>query len=100
MKEGIQLGESYFAPMDEAWMEEMMNGGMGENYMGEEEEYVDYTMGRDDEDQLPNPPRELNIPMDEEMDSLYEFEEEEDMDEMDSLMEGEEEDEEDYEDEE
>lgn len=99
MKEGIQLGESYFAPMDEAWMEEMMNGGMGENYMGEEEEYVDYTMGRDDEDQLPNPPRELNISMDEEMDSLYEFEEEEDMDEMDSLMEGEEDDE-DYEDEE
>lgn len=87
MKEGVQLGESYFAPMDEAWMEEMMNGGMGENYMGEEEEYVDYTMGRDDEDQLPNPPRELNIPMDEEMDSLYEFEEGDEMDEMDSLME-------------
>jgi hypothetical protein len=78
--------------MDEAWMEEMMNGGMGENYMGEEEEYVDYTMGRDDEDQLPNPPRELNIPMDEEMyeEGMYEegiYEEEDDMDEMNSLME-------------
>ena len=105
MNEGIQLGENYFAPMDESWMEEMMNKGMGENYMDEEEEYVDYTMGRDDENQLPNPPKELHIntenEMDEcgtgmyeeemdEMDSLYEFEEdEEDMDEMHSLMESE-----------
>jgi hypothetical protein len=46
----------------------------------------------DAEDQIPNPPSELNIPMDEEMDEMYSFEEGDDMDEMDSLMEAEEED--------
>lgn len=96
MREGIQLGESYFAPMDENWMEEMMNKGMYED-----DDNVDYTMGRTDADQLPNPPSELHIPMDEEMyeeglyeeelDSLYEIEEEEDDDDMDSLNEEEEE---------
>lgn len=63
MREGIKLGESYFAPMDEAWMEEMMRGGMEEG-MYEGDEYVDYTMGRKDKDQLPNPPREINIDLD------------------------------------
>jgi hypothetical protein len=100
MREGIKLGESYFAPMDEAWMEEMMHGGMEEGMyeegmyeegmyeegMYEEDEYVDYTMGRKDKDQLPNPPREIKIDMDEELDSLYEIEESDNMDEMDSLM--------------
>jgi hypothetical protein len=70
MREGIKLGESYFAPMDEAWMEEMMHGNMEEMMHGnmeegiyeDEDEYVDYTMGRTDADQLPNPPREINIP--------------------------------------
>jgi hypothetical protein len=91
MKEGIQLGENYFAPMDENWMEEMMHRGMGEG-MYEEDEYVDYNMGKTGPDQLPNPPKELHIPMDEEMyeEGMYEeglYEEEDDMDEMDSLME-------------
>jgi hypothetical protein len=99
MREGIKLGESYFAPMDENMYEEgMYEEGMYEGGMYEDEdEYVDYNMG-DDKGKLPNPPRELNIPMDEEMDEMYSFEEEEDesyMPEMDSLMEGEEDDEED-----
>lgn len=71
MREGIKLGESYFAPMDEAWMEEMMRGGMEEGMYGEGmyeegmyEEDVDYTMGREDKDQLPNPPSEINIDLD------------------------------------
>jgi hypothetical protein len=93
MKEGIQLGENYFAPMDENWMEEMMHRGMGEGmYEEDEDEYVDYNMGKTGPDQLPNPPKELHIPMDEEMyeEGMYEeglYEEEDDMDEMDSLME-------------
>ena len=59
---------------------------MYEEGMYEEDEYVDYTMGRKDKDQLPNPPREIKIDMDEELDSLYEIEESDNMDEMDSLM--------------
>jgi hypothetical protein len=67
MKEGIQLGENYFAPMDENWMEEMMHRGMGEGmYEEDEDEYVDYNMGKTGPDQLPNPPKEIHIPMDEE----------------------------------
>ena len=98
MKEGIKLGESYFEPMEEDMYEGMYEGGMYED----EDEYVDYTMGRTDANQLPNPPREINIDLDEEMyeedmyeedmDEMYSFEE---GDEMDSLMEGEEEDEDD-----
>ena len=61
MREGIKLGESYFAPMDEAWMEEMMHGGMEEGIYEDEDEYVDYNMG-DNTGKLPNPPREINIP--------------------------------------
>jgi hypothetical protein len=97
MKEGIKLGESYFAPMEEDMYEGMYEGGMYEDE--DEDEYVDYTMGRTDANQLPNPPREINIDLDEEMyeedmyeedmDEMYSFEE---GDEMDSLMEGEEED--------
>ena len=30
-----------------------------------EEDFVDYTMGSDDENQLPNPEQELHIPIDE-----------------------------------
>jgi hypothetical protein len=62
MREGIKLGESYFAPMDEAWMEEMMHGNMEEGIYEDENKYVDYTMGSKDPNQLPNPPREINIP--------------------------------------
>jgi hypothetical protein len=100
MKEGIKLGESYFEPMEEDMYEGMYEGGMYEDE--DEDEYVDYTMGRTDANQLPNPPREINIDLDEEMyeedmyeedmDEMYSFEE---GDEMDSLMEGEEEDEDD-----
>ena len=91
MREGIQLGENFFAPMEE---------GMYEEGMYEEDEYVDYTMGRKDKDQLPNPPREIKIDelgmdegmyeegmYEEDMDEMYSFEEGDDMDEMDSLME-------------
>lgn len=91
MREGIKLGESYFAPMDEAWMEEMMHGGMEE---GMYEEDVDYTMGREDEDQLPNPPSEINIDLDTMEEGMYEegmYKEgmyEEDIDEMYSFEEG------------
>jgi hypothetical protein len=82
MKEGIQLGESYFAPMDEAWMEEMMHGGMEEG-MYEEGMYED----------------EMEEGMyEEEMDEMYSFEEGDDMDEMDSLMEGDKDDEDDEDD--
>jgi hypothetical protein len=97
MREGIKLGESYFAPMDENMYEE---GMYGEGMYEDEDEYVDYNMG-DDRGKLPNPARELNIPMgeemdemymDEEMDEMYSFEESDDMDEMNSLMEAEEED--------
>jgi hypothetical protein len=61
-------------------------------YEEDEDEYVDYNMGKTGPDQLPNPPKELHIPMDEEMyeEGMYEeglYEEEDDMDEMDSLME-------------
>ena len=106
MREGIQLGENYFAPMDE----NMFDEGMYEEGMyGEEEDMGNSFYRTDAEDQISNPPSELNIPMDEEMDEIYgnedmdemyTFEEEEDesyMPEMDSLMEGEEDDEEDYE---
>jgi hypothetical protein len=74
----------------------------GENYMEEEDMGNDFYR-TDAEDQISNPPSEINIPMDEEMDEMYSFEEEEDesyMPEMDSLMEGEEDDDDDdYEDE-
>jgi hypothetical protein len=117
MREGIKLGESYFAPMDENMYEEgMYEGGMYED----EDEYVDYNMG-DNKGKLQNPARELNIPMgkqddedlpahlrmynsdayvdalkdageipsdDEDMDEMYSFEEDEDMDEMYSFEEG------------
>ncbi len=46
MNEGIELGGTFFAPINE---EE------------EDEEVVDYTMGSDDENQLPNPPKTLNL---------------------------------------
>jgi hypothetical protein len=88
MREGIKLGESYFAPMDENMYEEMYEEGM----YGEEEDMGNTFYRTDAEDQIPNPPSELNIPMDEEMDEMYSFEEGDDMDEMDSLMEAEEED--------
>jgi hypothetical protein len=48
--------------MDEAWMEEMMHGNMEEGIYEDENKYVDYTMGSKDPNQLPNPPREINIP--------------------------------------
>jgi hypothetical protein len=88
MREGIKLGESYFAPMDENMYEEMYEEGM----YSEEEDMGNTFYRTDAEDQIPNPPSELNIPMDEEMDEMYSFEEGDDMDEMDSLMEAEEED--------
>jgi hypothetical protein len=88
MREGIKLGESYFAPMDENMYEEMYEEGM----YGEKEDMGNPFYRTDAEDQIPNPPSELNIPMDEEMDEMYSFEEGDDMDEMDSLMEAEEED--------
>jgi hypothetical protein len=99
MSEGIKLGESYFAPMDENMYEEdMYEGGMYEDE-DEEDTRIDYSMGKTDSNQLPPPPKSLYIPMDEEMyeegmyeedmDEMYSFEE---GDEMDSLMEGEEED--------
>ena len=44
MSEGIELGGQFFAFINE-----------------NEEENVDYTMGSDDENQLPNPPAELHI---------------------------------------
>jgi hypothetical protein len=64
-KKGIKLGESYFAPMDEAWMKEMMHGNMEEGIYEDEDE--DEDMGNpffrtDAEDQIPNPPSEINIP--------------------------------------
>jgi hypothetical protein len=95
MHEGIKLGESYFAPMDENMYEEMYEEGMYEEGMYEEGEDMGNPFYRTDaEDQIPNPPSELNIPMDEEMDEMYSFEEGDDMDEMDSLMESEKEDDE------
>jgi hypothetical protein len=49
--------------------------------MDDEDEFVDYTMGRDDEDQLPNPPRKIRVDMDEEMDEEVSEEMDEEMDE-------------------
>jgi hypothetical protein len=107
MCEGIKLGESYFAPMDENMYEEGMYGeGMYEEGMYEEGMYeggmyededeedtrIDYSMGKTGPNQLPPPPKSINIPMDDDMDEMYSFEEGDDMDEMDSLMEAEEED--------
>lgn len=102
MREGIKLGESYFAPMDENMYEEdMYEEGMYEEGMYEDEEdtRIDYSMGKTDDNQLPPPPKSLYIPMDEEMDEMYmdeemdemySFEEGDEMDEMDTLMEDEE----------
>jgi hypothetical protein len=107
MCEGIKLGESYFAPMDENMYEEGMYGeGMYEEGMYEEGMYeggmyededeedtrIDYSMGKTGPNQLPPPPKSINIFMDDDMDEMYSFEEGDDMDEMDSLMEAEEED--------
>jgi hypothetical protein len=50
MSEGIELGGTYFAPINE---EE------------EDEEVVDYTMGSKDKNQLPNPPKTLNLDVNE-----------------------------------
>ncbi len=90
MKEGIQLGENYYAPMDEAWMEEMMHGGMEEGMyeegMYEEEMEEGMYEGMYEEGMY-----------EEEMDEMYSFEEGDEMDEMDSLMEAEEDDEDDEE---
>ena len=71
MREGLQLGENYFAPMDEAMYDEGMAYDEMEEGMYEEGMY------------------------EEDMDEMYSFEEGDYMDEMDSLMEAEEEDEED-----
>jgi hypothetical protein len=90
-KKGIKLGESYFAPMDEAWMEEMMHGemeegmyeeGMDEFEDDEEDTRIDYSMGKTGPNQMPPPPKSLNIDLDEEMDEMYSFEEGDDIDEM------------------
>lgn len=78
MREGIQLGENYYAPMDEAWMEEMMHGGMEEG-MYEEGMYEEGMYEDEMEEGM----------YEEEMDEMYSFEEGDDMDEMDSLMEAE-----------
>jgi hypothetical protein len=92
-KKGVKLGESYFAPMDEAWMEEMMHGSMGEGVyeegVYEEGVYEDEDMGNpffrtDAEDQIPNPPSEINIELDPMEEGIYE----EDIDEMYSFEEG------------
>jgi hypothetical protein len=92
-KKGVKLGESYFAPMDEAWMEEMMHGSMEEGVyeegVYEEGVYEDEDMGNpffrtDAEDQIPNPPSEINIELDPMEEGIYE----EDIDEMYSFEEG------------
>ena len=70
MREGIQLGESYFAPMEG----EMYEEGMYEEGMYEEDMYEGGMY-------------------EEEMDEMYSFEEGDDMGEMDSLMEGDKDDE-------
>ena len=103
MREGIKLGESYFAPMDEAWMEEMMHSKMEEGiYEGDDEgDDEKKDMGNPffrtgDEDQLPNPPSEINIDLDtEELPASPtggeyggEFGLEEDIDEMYTFEEG------------
>ena len=105
MREGIKLGESYFAPMDEAWMEEMMHSGMEEGVyeegVYEEGVYEGGDEGNtffrtDAEDQLPNPPSEINIDLDtEELPASPtggeyggEFGLEEDIDEMYTFEEG------------
>ena len=99
-KKGIKLGESYFKPMNETYMEEMMCGNMEEG-MYEEGMYEGMYEGDDegddekkdmgnpffrtgDEDQLPNPPSEINIDMGSLGEDIYE----EDIDEMYSFEEG------------
>ena len=80
MREGIQLGESYFAPMEgEMYEEGMYEEGMYEEGMYEEDMYEGGMY-------------------EEEMDEMYSFEEGDDMGEMDSLMEGDKDDEEDEDD--
>lgn len=111
VKKGIKLGESYFAPMDEAWMEEMMHGGMEEGMYEDEEGYddeeedtrIDYSMGKTGPNQMPAPPKSIKLDIgsmeegmyeegmyeegvyEEGMDEMYSFEESDDIDEMDSM---------------
>jgi hypothetical protein len=108
---GIKLGESYFAPMDEAWMEEMMHGGMEEGMYEDEESYddeeedtrIDYSMGKTGPNQMPAPPKSIKLDIgsmeegmyeegmyeegvyEEGMDEMYSLEESDDIDEMDSM---------------
>jgi len=89
-KKGVKLGESYFAPMDEAWMEEMMCGNMEEGvyeegmYEDEDKDMGNPFFRTDAEDQIPNPPSEINIELDHMEEGIYE----EDIDEMYSFEEG------------
>jgi hypothetical protein len=98
---GIKLGESYFAPMDEAWMEEMMHGEMEEGMYENEEDYddeeedtrIDYSMGKTGPNQMPAPPKSIKLDIgtmeedmyEEGMDGMYSLEESDDIDEMDSM---------------
>jgi hypothetical protein len=80
VKKGIKLGESYFAPIDEAWMEEMMHGGMEEGMYEDEEGYddeeedtrIDYSMGKTGPNQLPPPPKSIKLDLDTLEEDMYE----------------------------